>query len=437
MRARLLALSACVALASSAFAQSVIPNNPGTKATFAIRNATIHPVSSAPIPNGTIVFSGGLIRAIGRDVAAPSDATVIDGTGLSVYPGLIDSGTAIGLTEISSVAGSNDVNELGDLNSNARAAVAINPHSNLIPVARVNGITAVVTAPGGGLISGQAALIQLAGWTPEEMVLKDPVGMVINFPRIRTSSFFDLPQDEEAEKEAKKAYGKQLDKLRDVIRDARAYGKAWDARGRATTTPRFDRDLILETMVPVVQGRLPLIVQANLEEDIRAAIRFAQEVDLKMILAGGADVQKVLDELKRRDIPVLLGPIWQVPPREDDPYDLIYTNAAALHQAGVRFAIQTSDAHDVRNLPYQAASAAAFGLPREVALRAITIQPAEILGVADRIGSLEVGKMANLFVTDGDPLEIMTQVKHLFIAGEPISLETNQTLLYDKFRNRP
>lgn len=436
MRGRLWTATIVLAFAWVAHAQSVIPNNPGNKGTFAIRNATIYPVTSPAVPNGTIVFSGGVIRAVGRDVAVPADATVIDGTGLSVYPGLIDSGTTIGLTEISSVAGSNDVNELGDLNPNARAAVAVNPHSNLIPVARVNGITTVVTAPGGGLISGQAVLIQLAGWTPEEMVLKDPVGMIINFPRIRTSSFFDQPQDEEAEKEAKKAYGQQLDKLREVLRDARAYAKASEARAQAAT-PRFDRDLILEALVPVVQGRVPVIIQANLEEDIRAAIKFAEETNLKMILSGGTDVQKVLEELKRRDIPVLLGPIWQLPPREDDPYDLIYTNALALHQAGVRFAIQTADSHDVRNLPYQAASAAAFGLPKEVALRTITIQPAEIFGVAERLGSLEVGKMANLFVTDGDPLEIVTTVRHLFIAGEPISLETKQTLLYDKFRNRP
>jgi imidazolonepropionase-like amidohydrolase len=384
------------------------------------------------------VISGGVIRALGTNVGVPADATVIDGTGLSVYPGLIDSGTAIGLTEISSVAGTNDVNELGDLNPNARAAVAINPHSNLIPVARVNGITAVVSAPSGGVVSGQAALIQLAGWTPEEMVIRDPVGMVISFPRARaTSGFFDQPQDEEAEKERKKAYSRQLEKLRDTIRDARAYARAMDARTASTATPRFDRDLILESLVPVVQRRVPVIMIANREEDIRAALKFTEEMELTMILAGGADAQRLTSELKRRDIPVLLGPIWQLPPREDDPYDWIYTNALALHNAGVRFAFQTADAHDVRNLPYQAASCAAFGLPKDVALKAITIYPAQIFGVADRIGSLEVGKVANLFVTNGDPLEIVTQVKHLFIAGEAIPLETNQTLLYEKFRRRP
>lgn len=432
---RLLVLLALIAPVG--LAQSVIPNNPGTKGTFAIRNATIVPVTSAPVANGTIVFANGVIQSLGAAVAIPPDATVIDGTGLSVYPGLIDSSTTIGLTEISSIAGSNDVTELGDLNPNARAAVAINPHSNLIPVARVNGITTVVSQPGGGLVSGQAALIQLAGWTPQQMLLKDPVGMVIQFPRARTSSFLEEAPDEEAVKEQRKTYGKQLDKLRELIRDARAYGKAAEARRVQGTIPRFDRDLVLEAMVPVVNKQVPLIVVANLEEDIRTAIRFAGEMDVNMILSGGADAQRVLPDLKRRDIPVLLGPVWQTPPREDDPYDWIYANAAALHQAGIRFAIVTGDAHDVRNLPYQAASSAAFGLPKDVALRAITIQPAQIFGVADRIGSLEPGKIANLFVTDGDPLEIRTQVKHLFIGGEPISLDTNQTLLYEKFKSRP
>lgn len=428
---------ALMLLAPALLAQSVILNNPGNKGSFAIRNATIYPISGPALANSTIVFSGGVIRGVGPDASIPADATVIDGTGLSVYPGLVDSGTTIGLIEINSVSGTNDHTELGDLNSNARAAVAINPHSNLIPVARVNGITTVLTSPGGGLISGQAALIQLAGWTPTEMVLKDPAGMVINFPRVRTGSFGDQAQDEEEEKEAKKSYGKQLDKLREVVRDARAYAKAKQARSAAASIPRYERDLILESLVPVVEGKVPIIVQASLEQDIRAAITFADEMSLKMILSGGFDAQKVTAELRKRDIPVLLGPIWSLPPREDDPYDWIYGAAAALHSAGVRFAIQTAEAHDVRNLPYQAGTAVAFGLPRDEALKAITIYPAQIFGVADRIGSLEVGKMANLFVTDGDPLEIRTQVKHLFISGEPLSLETHQTLLYEKFQQRP
>lgn len=423
---------ACAMFAGSLFAQSVIPNSPGKKPTVAIRNATIYPVTSAPIENGTIVFANGTITAVGRDVAVPQGAMVIDGTGLRVYPGLIDSGSRVGLVEIDAVPGSVDTAELGDINPNARAEVAINPHSNLIPVTRVNGITTSVVEPVGGIISGSSALIQFAGWTPQEMTVKAPLAMHVHFPRLRGGRFAEVPQDEEAEKEAKKNYTQAVDKLRDTLRDAQAYAKAASARGK-----RFDRDLILEALVPVVEGREPVIMHASLERDIRAAIKFADEMKLKMILADAEDVQKVIPELKKRNIPVILGPILELPPREDDPYDLLFSNAKALYDAGVPFSIQSLDSHNARNLPYHAAACAAFGLPKEAALKAVTIFPAQIFGVADKVGSLEVGKRADVIVTDGDPLEIVTHVKRLFIGGEDISLETNQTLLYEKFSKRP
>jgi imidazolonepropionase-like amidohydrolase len=428
---------ACAFVAGSLFAQSVIPNNPGKKPAVAIRNATIYPVTSAPIEHGTIVFANGTIAAVGADAAVPPGATVIDGTGLRVYPGLIDSGSQIGLVEINSVAGSVDTAELGEINPNARAEIAVNPHSNVIPVTRVNGITTAIVEPTGGVISGSSALIQLAGWTPQEMTVKAPIAMHIHFPRLRGGRFAEVPQDEEAEKEAKKNYTKDVDKLRDTLRDAQAYAKAAAARAKDTTVKRFDRDVVLEALVPVVEGREPAIVHASLERDIRAALKFADEMKLKVILADADDVQRVIPELKKRNIPVILGPILDLPPREDDPYDLLFTNAKALYDAGVPFSIQTQDSHNARNLPYHAAACAAFGLPKEVALKAVTIFPAQIFGVADKVGSLEVGKRADVIVTDGDPLEIVTHVKRLFIGGEDISLETNQTLLYEKFSKRP
>jgi imidazolonepropionase-like amidohydrolase len=424
-------------IAASAFAQSVIPNNPGKKLTFAIRNATIVPVTSGPIANGTIVFANGVITAVGANVEVPAGATVINGTGLFVYPGLIDSGSHVGLVEIESVPGTVDIAELGDINPNARAEVSVNPHSNVIPVTRVNGITSVVTEPEGGIISGSSAMIQLAGWTPKEMTLKAPLAMHIHFPRLRTAAFDEVPQDEEAAKEATKNYTKQIDKLRDTLRDAQSYARAAAARTSHPDIKRFDRDLILEALVPVVEGREPVVMHANLERDIRAAIKFADEFKLKVILADAEDVAKVIPELKSHNIPVILGPILSLPPREDDPYDLVYGNAKTLFDAGIPFAIQSQDAHNARNLPYQAAACAAFGLPKEAALRAVTIAPAQIFGMADRIGSLETGKLANIIVTDGDPLEIVTHVKRLFIGGEDISLETNQTLLWEKFKARP
>lgn len=427
-----------VLVASSAFAQSVIINSPGKKLTIAIRNATIVPVTSATIPNGTIVFSNGVITAVGANVAIPANATVIDGTGLFVYPGLIDAGSLVGLEEISAVPGTVDAAELGDINPNARAEVAVNPHSNAIPVTRVNGITTVVTEPVGGIISGSSAMIQLAGWTPQEMTLKAPLAMQIQFPRLRSSAFDEVPQDEEAAKEATKNYTKQIDKLRDVFKDAQAYAKASAARTNHPDIKRNDRDVILEALVPVVEGREPVVMHANLERDIRAALKFADEFKLKVILADAEDVARVIPELKSRNIPVILGPILQsLPPREDDPYDLDFTNAKTLNDAGILFAIQSADAHNARNLPYNAAACAAFGLPKDVALRSVTIAPAQIFGLADKIGSLETGKLANIIVTDGDPLEIVTHVRRLFIGGEEITLDTNQTLLYEKFKARP
>ena len=422
---------------ASLHAQSTIPNSPGTKPTVAIRNATIVPVTSAPIAGGTIVFANGVITAIGTDVAIPAGATVIDGTGLSVYPGMIDSGSSVGLIETDSVAGTVDTAELGELNPNAQAAVAINPHSELIPVTRVSGVTHVVSTPEGGIVSGQSALIQLAGWTPPEMVVRAPVAMNIRFPRIRSAPLVEVPADEEAEKDRRKSYTRDLDRLRDLFRDARAYAKAAAARTADSRVRRFDRDLILEALVPVVEGRVPVVMHANLARDIKAALEFADEFELKVILSGAQDVGRVIPDVKRRNIPVLLGPILALPAREDDPYDLLFSNAKTLHDNGIRFAIQTQDSHNTRNLPYHAASAAAFGLPKDEALKAITLYPAQIFGVADRMGSLEVGKQANVIVTDGDPLEIRTNVRRVFIAGQDIPMESRHTLLYKKFENRP
>jgi imidazolonepropionase-like amidohydrolase len=425
MRRNVVSATLALFVALTIHAQSTIPNSPGIKPTVAIRNATIVPVTIAPIARGTIVFSNGVITAIGANADIPAGAMVIDGTGLSVYPGMIDSGSSVGLLETDSVPGSVDTAELGQFNANAQAAVAINPHSELIPVTRVSGVTHVVSTPEGGVISGQSALIQLAGWTPPEMVVKAPVAMNIRFPRLRGAPLVDVPQDEEAEKERRKGYTRDLDRLRDLFRDARAYAKASAARTSDPKTRRFDRDLVLEALVPVVEGRVPVVMHAN------------HEFELKVILAGAQDVARLIPDVKKRNIPVILGPILALPQREDDPYDLLFTNAKTLYDNGIRFAIQSADSHNTRNLPYHAASCAAFGLPKDEALKAVTIYPAQIFGVADRLGSLEVGKQANVILTDGDPLEIRTNIKRVFIAGEDIPMDSRHTLLYEKFKNRP
>ncbi|HUR83460.1 MAG TPA: hypothetical protein VM733_22080, partial [Thermoanaerobaculia bacterium] len=277
----LAAALAALLLTFSAFAQSTILNSTGRRGTYAIRNATIVPVTSAPIANGTIVFSNGVITAVGASANVPADATVIDGTGLFVYPGMIDSGSNVGLVEIDSVAGTVDTSELGDFNPNSFAAVAVNPHSELIPVTRVSGVTHLVSTPEGGIISGQSALIQLIGWTPQEMVVKSPTAVHIRFPRLRSGGFGDQTQDEDAEKEQRKAYTKDVDKLRDLLRDAQAYGKAAAARTSRKSVQRFDRDLVLEALVPAVERRVPVVMHANLARDIRAALAFADEFKLE------------------------------------------------------------------------------------------------------------------------------------------------------------
>lgn len=420
-------------VAVPAAAQSVVENSPGVGGAIAITNATLHPVTSAPVEKGTILFREGRIVSLGTSVEIPSDVRVVDGTGLHVYPGMIDSGTRLGLTEVGAVRATSDVTELGEFNPNALAGVAINPHTNLIPVTRTNGITAALTRPEGGIISGHSALIRLAGWTPEEMRILDRAAMHIQFP-ITPRPPYAARTESEAEGKRRTEYEQAIEKLRRFLRDGRAYARALGADG--SLPAGVDRDLVLEALVPALNREVPVVIHADWEDDIRAAIRFAREENLRVILAGGADVQRAIDVLSRDRVPVLLGPIWRVPLREDDPYDQIYTNAAALHQAGIPFAIQTGEDHNVRNLPYQAAACAAFGLPKQAALEAITIAPARIFGVDDRLGSLEPGKSATLIVTDGDPLDLRTRILQVFIDGEAISMENHQTLLRDKFEQR-
>ncbi len=420
------AASACLALAAGAAAQE----------TYAVRNATIVTVSGPVIEKGTMVISDGKIAAVGRNVKVPGNARIIDASGLRVYPGLIDSGTALGLTEIGAVPATQDTTEVGDINPHLKAAVALNPHSELIPVARVNGITAAISAPRGGLISGQSALIQLDGWVPSEMVIKATAAIHVNFPRLsgEGGGFGPSERREETREARIREARRRLERLKSVFRDAEAYAKTQEASRKAGTY--LPPDLKLEALAAAIRGEVPVVLHVDREEEIKAAVEFAEEFKLKAILAGAGDAARVVDLLKSKNIPVVLGPILSLPRREEDPYDSIFTTAKVLHEAGVRFAIQSNSSSDVRNLPYHAAMAAAYGLPKEEALKAITLYPAQIFGVADKLGSIEAGKIANLIVTDGDPLEVRTQVKHLFINGRPVSLKTRHTELYEKFLQR-
>ena len=409
-----------------------------------IRNARIVTVSGPVIERGSVLISGARIAAIGADVAVPPGAVVIDGSGKTVYPGLIDGLTRIGLVEIGQgAAGTVDSNETGDVNPHAKAWVAVHPHSELIPVARANGVTAVLSAPGGGLISGQSALIRLAGSTPESLVVKTPVGMHMVFPTGRPSFDFaqaaqqdpELRTFDERQRERRRNQEKDLAKLKNLLEEAKAYGAALEA-AKAGQAERPKPDPVMEALAPVARGELAVVMRADNEEDIKAAVKFADERKLKLIVAGGLEAWRCTELLKQKDVPVLVN-VDRLPRRESDAYDAAYANAAALQRAGVRFAIVSDDASQVRNLPYEAAMARAYGLSADAAIRSITLSPAEIFGVQSRMGSLETGKDANLFLATGDIMDHRSQVTHVFIDGVPQSLETRHTRLYNEFKARP
>lgn len=411
---------------------------------YVIRNARIVTVSGAEIEHGSIIIRDGKIEAVGATaaVAAPADALeVIDASGLIVYPGMIDAGTSLGLVEIGSGAsGTVDLAELGDTNPNAQAIIAVNPHSAHVRVTRAAGVTSVVTMPRGGLISGQAALINLDGTTAREMAVISPAALVVNFPRVSTMTpgdFFSPPQPANIN-EAITTRDRQVEQLRKLLLDAEAYGRAQDAYALDPRLPRPDQNVALASLVPAVRGKSPVILRADRETDIRAALRFADEMRLQRpIIMGGDEAWKVAALLKERNVPVILTGVLLLPLREDDFYDTLYENAARLHQAGVRFCISTGNTGAaVRDLPYHAGMAAAFGLPRAEALKAVTLYPAQIIGAADRLGSIEPGKLANLIITDGDILEARTHVRHLFINGRRIPLTSRHTELYEQFKDR-
>jgi imidazolonepropionase-like amidohydrolase len=409
---------------------------------LAITGARIVTVSGPVIEKGSLLIAQGKIAAVGPAVPVPAGATVIDGTGQTLYPGLIDGLTTIGLTEIQSVPGTVDTSEVGDVNPHARAWVAVHPQSELIPVARANGLTAVLSAPSGGLVSGQSALLRLAGDTPDALTVKQPVAIHVTYPSggppFDISRLFEEPElktFEERQKEKKKNQEKDLDRLLNLLEEAKAYGAALAAAKAGALAPPKP-DLPMEALAPAARGELPVVMRVDQEEEIRRAVRFAQERGLKLIVAGGLEAWRCADLLHEKDIPVLLN-VERLPRKRSDPYDAAYANAGLLHKSGVRFAIVSDDASQARNLPYEAAMARAYGLPAEAALRAITLSPAEIFGVANRMGSLEAGKDANLFLARGDIMDHRTSVTRVFVDGLEQSLETRHSRLYQAFKDRP
>ena len=398
---------------------------------IAITGATIHTVSGAVIEHGTILFDNGKITALGTDVNIPAGAEKIDATGKHVYPGLIDARSNLGLTEIGAVRGTNDIGEVGDINPNVRAEVAINPESELFPVTRANGVTTAVTMPSGGTISGTAAVINLDGWTWEDMTLKAPIGMVVNWPSMTINHAW---WERRSEDDQKKDRDKALSVLKNSFKEARAYLKAKHAEG-GSAVPYHNVDMRWEAMAPVLDRKIPVLVDGEEIQQIEAAVAWADQENVNLVILGGYDAWRAADLLKARDIPVIVNPIMRLPWRRFEAYDESQSLPKKLYDAGVKFCISgEAGSSNERNLPYHAAVAAGHGLPKDEAMKSITLYAAQILGVSDRLGSLEVGKDANIIVTDGDPLEITSNVQLEFIQGKNIPLTTRHTRLYDKYK---
>ena len=434
MRLLLLALFVLASgLASGANAQD--PAYRYETGTYAITNARIETVTNGTIERGTVVIRDGAIEAVGADVATPADAVVIDASGLTVYPGMIDSGTSIGLTEIGAVEVTDDTDEIGDVVPQVKALTAINPSSTHIPVTRVAGVTHAVSVPSGGLMPGTAALVHLVGYSPDQMDAGFEA-VVVDFPRSGRRGRFDRRTDEAIEKANKEA----LKKLDDVWDEAVRYARIDSARVASGSREAMPYQPEAAALLPVVRGEMAMMIEANAAGDIEAALKWIEGKNIRAILTGAAEGWRVADKIAAAGVPVITGPVTALPVRASDRYSRPYENAALLHAAGVMVALRTSESENVRNLPFQAGFAVAHGrkhgFTREDALAAITIVPARIFGVERKIGSIEVGKRASLFVATGDPFETSTEVRDVFIEGIRVPIDSRQIRLYDEYLDR-
>lgn len=396
----------------------------------ALTNATLETVTNGT-QSGTLLIQDGKIAALGADVAIPDEAEVIDCEGLTIYPGLIDGGNQVGLYEVGAVNLTVDYNEIGDITPQAQALTAVNPNSVVIPITRTNGVTTGLTMPKGGLFPGTAALINLHGYTPEQMHLgfKAPV---MEFPSGARRGRYDRRSDEEIEKARKKA----MKELATVWEKLAEYHRidSLAAAGEAEAPAYYPE---MAALLPAYRGAQKLLIEVNAAEDIEAAIEWVAQHGVDAVFMGVAEGWRVAEAIAEAEIPVIVGSVvGGLPTRAYDRYDRAYANPGLMHAAGVKVAIRSDEAENARNLPFDAGFAAAYGMGRAEALRAVTIVPADILGVADQLGSLEVGKQATLFVADGDPFETRTQVREVFIGGWRMPMSSRQIRLYEEFLER-
>lgn len=394
----------------------------------ALVGATVHTISGDSIDSGTVLVQDGKIVGVGAGIDAPEGAEVVDLSGKHLYPGFIHPGSALGLTEISAVRSTNDVSEMDDNNADLHAEVAFNADSLLLPETMAGGVLTAHVAMAGGTFSGTTAVMRLDGWNWQDMSLHAPAGMRLNFPQVAAGG-----DDEEEEGESS---SKAMEALDEMMEQAEHYALA-------TAAGTVDHDPKMEGLLPVLSGETPLYVAADSKAQIEKALDWAKEKGLgNLVLFTGQDARYVADRLAKEKIPVIIMGTLSLPEREWEAYDTPFTTPKVLHEAGVQFAIGDGGsgfaAMNSRNLPFHASQAAAFGLPKNVALRSVTLSVAEILGVADQIGSIDVGKEATFFVSNGDPLEIRTSIERVWVQGREIDLTNrHQYRLYEKYDNRP
>jgi len=415
--------------------------------TFVIRGGTVVPVSGPQIPNGTVVIQNGRITAVGANAQAPAGATEINATGMFVYPGLINAGTNMGLVEMGGVPGPVDTREIGDFNPQNIHTTAVNVGSDHIGVTRANGITQVLTVGGGSVLSGLAGLINLAGYTNEEMIAKEKVALQLSWPNAGGGSGGRRGGGGGgrfggggggAGVDPMVAYQNNVRQIYRWFAEAKAYGEVYDklTANNAKPPAGFHRNLRYEAMVPAVRGEMPIIVDANTVAQMRDVVKFMDSVKVKVIIHGASEGWQFADTLAARRIPVILDGVTGVP-GNDDPYDLVFANPGVLQKAGVQIAWATGGASSARDLPYEVGLAMAYGFDAEEALKSITINPARMFGVDKDYGSIEVGKVANVIVTTGDPIDIRTSIKEVFVKGQRQKFDDRHTELYERYKARP
>ena len=428
-----LAALAAVVLALPAVAQG--PQYRARAGTFALTDCRIETVTRGTIASGTVLIEDGRITGVG-EAAVPAGAITVPCDGGTVYPGMIDSGTRIGLQEVGSQSETLDYDELGDVTPQMRALTAVNTSSVHFPITRIRGVTTALSVPEGGLMPGTAALLDLYGYTPTEMAAGFE-GVVLNFPTSGRRGSFDRREQAAIDKATEEA----MEKLDEVWEGAVLYARIDSARAASRAEGAQPYQPEMAALLPVVRGEQTLLVEVNSAPDIVRALKWLEDKEVNAVLTGVAEGWRVADRIAAAGLAVITGPVTGLPTRASDRYDRTYQNAALLHQAGVVLALRTEDRmQNYRNLPYHAGFAVAhgrdLGFDRQAALEAITINPARIFGVDDRLGSVEVGKSATLFVASGDPFEPATQVTAVFIDGLQIPLVSRQTELYEEYLQR-